>query len=406
VSEQFSRRSAALIVDVDLDRLPDWEPGPLPLEHDGTVATRDARRGYFNERAAHALYGPGRVHRLSPQRHQGFEVHGVELLRVSDRRRTRNALLVVHANPAADGLELVQSLAQLADVGAARGWYDGLLDGAGRVGPDVRRAATLALVTPARRPEAPLPSAEYGAWTPELEWLWLLASATPPDTYRPPAEWAKPLGESLIRLSEGWKALVLRDGAAFLGSGPDIGAVYRLFPDAELHFRSIYLDSLLLGHIQRLRLSQIADDLAALGDAVRYPDRLRELELELAEFRNVFWWQQLGPHWHGNELLQAYQRQHEIEKLFGQVIGELQDYSRQAQTAAAQRTAALLGVLSVVGVPFGFAVGLTRAIGIEDWRWVALALLLAAAVSAAILTTHPGRTLIRPWRPGRRDERA
>ncbi len=405
MSAHFSPRSAILIADAELDALPPWEPGPLPFEAGETVATGEVRRSYFNERAAQALYGPSRVHRRdapSPPPHAAFHVLGLELLVVSEHPRARNALLVAHGELAADGLDLVTSLEQLAAVGPrgspSRAWYDGLFDGLGHTEPGVRRATTAALVTPQGPPEAPLPPSEYGAWSPELQWLWLLASGTPPEEYRPPPEWGDELAESLVRISDGWLALVLRDGAAFLGSGPDIGAIYRLFPSAELHFRTIYLDALLLGHVQRLRLGQIADDLAVLGDPVRHPERLRELELELAEFRNVFWWQHLGPHWHGNELLRAYQRQHEIPGLFDQVVGGLHDYSRQAQTTAAQRTSGLLGVISIVGGPSAFALGLVRALGVENWRWVLFAVACALAVTLALLATPPGRTLIRPWR--------
>jgi hypothetical protein len=404
--ERFSRRCAALIVDVELDGMPDWERGPLPFRKGETVATAEVRRSYFNERTAQALHGPNRVHRWTSDGgveplQGGFEVVGLELLRVHERSKSRNALLVVHGDLDSDGLSVVDSLASLAPIGEtgskSRGWYDELLAGFGRVEQNVRRAATVSLVTPAGDlPDASLTSAEYDGWAPELKWLWLLASASPAEVYRPPPDYAERLDRSLVRLSADWLALVLRDGAAFLGAGADIGAFYRLAPDAELHFRSIYLDALLLGHVQRLMLSRIADDLATLGDPVVYPERLVTLERELTEFRNVFWWQQLGPHWHGNELLQAYQRQHEIPALFEEVMGGLDDYSGQTRTAAAQRTSALLGILSIVGLPSGFALALLRALGIEDWRWILASLLIAAAVTVAILATRPGRTLVRP----------
>lgn len=404
MSEQFRSRCAVLVVDVDLEGLPEWQPGPLPVRHGETTATSDVRRHYFNERTSQALHGAGRVHRWADDPPvgapgAGFDVIGLELLRVHG-RRGRNALLAVHGGLVADGLEIVDSLARVAHIGPAgsssRAWFDELLTGFGGVAQNVRRAATVSLVVPARGPEEPLSDPEYAEWTPELQWLWLLASATPTEEYRPPPEYGEALLGSLVSLSADWRALVLRDGAAFLGSGPDIGPVYRLSSDPELHFRSIYLDSLLLGHVQRLQLSRIADDLATLGDPVRHPERLVELEQEMTTFRNVFWWQQLGPHWHGNELLLAYQRQHEIPELLAEVVDGLEDFSRQARTAAAQRTSALLGVLTIVGLPATFAVGFMRALGIEELRSILLALVVAAVVTIAILATRTGRTLIRP----------
>jgi hypothetical protein len=182
-----------------------------------------------------------------------------------------------------------------------------------------------------------------------------------------------------------------------------MGTVYRLSDDPELHFRSIYLDAFMLGEIQRQRLGEIADHLAGLGDPVRHPERLEELEHELAEFRNVYWWQHLGAQWHGSRLLRSYQRQHELPELYDQVVGELADYARSAQTAASQRTEALLGILTVFGLPFGLAVGILHALEIPDWEWLVVSLAAATAVTVGLLLTAPGRQLVRLWRAvGRR----
>lgn len=393
----FTCRAVILVVEVELETPPPWGEGPLPVGEGEMIADAGARRSYFNERSAQALYGPTRLHyfaegALDPG-HVELAVIGLELV--------AGELLVIHGSVGADGLELVESLARLVDLGAespARHWCDGLLAGHGRVSASARRATALVQVTPEGELDRPLRSPDYEPWPPELQWLWLLASATPADAYSPPPEAGTGLSASVLHFSAGWRGLVLRDGAAFLGAGPDMGPIYRLSPDPELHFRSIYLDAFLLGMIQRLRLGEIADRLASLGDPVRQPERLAELEDEMAEFRNVFWWQQLGAQWHGNQLLRAYQRQHEIPELFSQVIGELEDYSRKAQTAATQRTEALLGVLTIVGLPFGLAVGILHTLGNDSWVWLLVSLAAAATLSGAILATGTGRTLLRLWR--------
>lgn len=398
----LARPAVILVADVELDGLPAWEEGPLPLRAGGAVAAADARRSYFNRRAGQALYGPGRVHRFAEPSESppglDFEVSGLELV--------GGLLLVVHGTVRADGPGLVEGLRRLVDLGAGsalRGWCESLLGGRGRVGARVRRANVLVQVTPEGALDRPLPSPAYDGWTPELQWLWLLASATPAATYRPAPELADRLTGSHLRLSDGWQALILRDGAAFLGSGPDMGPIYRLADDPELHFRTIYLDAFLLGMIQGRRLGEIADDLAALGDPVRHPDRLDGLERELAEFRNVFWWQQLGPQWHGTEVLRAYQGQNEIPELLEQVAQQLADSARKAQTAASNRAGALLGVLTVVGLPFGLAVGIMAALQIPDWQWLLVSLAAATLSTAALLLTTPGRELVRLWRTlGRR----
>ena len=80
------------------------------------------------------------------------------------------------------------------------------------------------------------------------------------------------------------------------------------------------------------------------------------------------------------------------------MVDELEDYSRIAQTAATQRTEAFLGVLTIVGLPFGLAVGILHALGNESWVLLLLSLAAAATFSGAILTTETGRTLLRLWR--------
>ncbi|MCC6223723.1 MAG: hypothetical protein IT201_09585 [Thermoleophilia bacterium] len=398
----FARPAVMIVAEVELDELPAWNDGPLPLRIGGSVASAEARRAYFNRRAGQALYGPGRVHRFAEPSEgppgSELELDGLEL--------AGGLLLVVHGTMRADGAGLVDGLRHLVDLGAGsalRSWYESLLDGRGRIGARVRRASALVQVTPAGALAPPLPSPAYDRWTPELQWLWLLSSATPADTYRPAPELCDRLAGSHLRLSDGWQALVLRDGAAFLGSGPDMGPIYRLADDPELHFRTIYLDAFLLGMIQGRRLGEIADDLAALGDPVRHLDRLDALERELAEFRNVYWWQQLGPQWHGNDVLRAYHRQNEIPELLDQVTQQLTESARKALTAASNRTGALLGVLTVVGLPFGLAVGILAALEIPDWRWLLVSLAAATVCTAALLLTNPGRELVRLWRTlGRR----
>ena len=314
----------------------------------------------------------------------------------------RNALLAVHGEIRADGLDAVEALARVAQLGngdsQARAFLDELLEGCGSVMSGLKRATTLTLATPAAGVlDAPLGSPAYDAWSPELQWLWLLASATVPGDYLPAPEDGAGLLGSVIRLSANWKVLVLRDGAAYLGSGADMSAAYRLAGDAAFHFRTIYLDALLVAQSQRLQLTRIADELAALADPMSDPAPLLQLERELTAFRNIYWWQHLGPQWHANNLLRAYQGGHEIAELYDQVTDELDDYSRQAHTAATQRTEALVGVLAVVGLPLGAALELLHALAVDNPWWIAFALALAVLLIAAILLTGAGRTLLRLW---------
>lgn len=377
----------------------------MPFADGGVVATADVRSAYFNDRSGQALYGSDRVHRWvvpgegSAVFDSGLDVIGLEVIRAAGPHLDRNGFVIIHGRMPPSSVELVEDLHRLSLIGAdsapLRRWCDEALDGSGAVCPDIKRAMTMTYVTPATELVSPLSQA-YSAWPASLQWLWLLASTTPADAYLPAPEALAGLAESLVRLSAGWQVLVLRDGVAFLGSGADMGPAYRLFQDPEFHFRSIYLDTLLLGQLQRLILTRIADELAAVADPHLDLQRLIRLEHELTAFRNVFWWRHLGPQWHANALLGAYQMQHEIPDLLEQISNELGDYSSKAERSATQRSEALLGVLAVVSLPVG-AAELTHALGVHEWIWNALALAIAMLLVVLILLTRPGRTLVRLW---------
>ena len=207
MADQFAQRAVILVTPVDLVAVPEWEPGPLPFAEGDWVATADVRRTYFNERSGQALYGADRAHRWAAPGEglellgAAFELVGVEILRAPGDRLDRNGLAVIHGRFAADGLALVETLQALSDIGGAssplRRWCDEALDGCGVVGPSIKRAMTMTLVTPAGR-SPPAPADGYEAWPAELQWLWLLASATPAEAYLPPPEAREALAGSLV----------------------------------------------------------------------------------------------------------------------------------------------------------------------------------------------------------------
>src|SRR3954454_19617085 len=218
-SPRSGARTAGLIaiVDVDLEHWPAWCEGPLPVETPRGPVDAEARRSYFNARVARSLYGTNRAHRsFSPDPIPAGQVTAAELVRVREER----ALLVVHARAAGGPAEAAEGLAWLVDVtdGApARLYYERLLGGAACVPLATPRAFGLSHV----RLDGPLgtvlPSPAYDAWGAEQQWLWLLASATPFVAYAPPVTLDAELRASTVQLSAGWRVLVLRDGASFIG---------------------------------------------------------------------------------------------------------------------------------------------------------------------------------------------
>jgi len=256
-----------------------------------------------------------------------------------------------------------------------------LLGGLGlRLHSASKRMWTLALHVPAEElPRRDWPD-DYLDWPARDQWLWEVASATTIATYPPVPEARDELVEvESVRLSADWTALVLRDGVAFVGNSP----AKFLAVTAPVLIRTIYLDALLLGKVQSEWLARIAGDIAELGDPGSKPERLEEIERRLNYFRNVFWWQHLTPHGHANLLLRRYQSQHALPELASQIVSELADYSRQARTAAAARSNALLAALTLVGLPVATALGILQALGAD--RWVDIGIAMGAALVVTLL---------------------
>jgi hypothetical protein len=359
-----------------------------------------ARSTYFAPRAAAALYGAGRRH-LDLSKHRPLlddavvvAAEVVELEHGSD-----EAVLMLHLELPKDPVAAVACANRLAHIAApdhaVRVWARERLGGA-MIPAAVRRAKTTCLMTFARDAPSPGWEAAYAAWSPEEQWLWQVASVTPFARYPPHPDAVDELRRSTVRLSADWQALVLRDGTGFVGARPDLGDADPFFGSAERYFRSVYLDALVLGEVQRMLLMRLADDLAALEDPIEHPDRLAILERRLSRFRNIFWWQQVTSHGPANDLLVLFQAQHRLPALVDQVVAELADYARQTQTAAALRSNALLAVITILGLPLGIAVALAQMVNQHRWLVLSVAVAVALLVAAAVFATGTGRELIGP----------
>lgn len=400
----------------------EWTAGLLPVNASDPHAERELRASYFERAVSAALYGSGtpraatrsgrRWHRLSPAEAppaEGVEVLAAELLLVPAPAHHTNAALAVHCRVTGSPFETLRSLTTLGSDGgdesaASRAWYTRLLGGDGTLAVDARRAFCASLVIP----ESELSDLYEGApqrppWKPNEQWLFHLASATDPRRF-PVDPAAQDLAEigSKPRLSASWEALVLRDGAAFLLDVRVADADF--LSAAERYFRSVYLDTFLLGAVQRARLEQLADDLADLEDPTRSVEPLLALHREVSTFRNTYWWRHATPHGIGNALLHGYQEQHRLPERASEVFEELAEYSEQARIAEARRQSeavargnALIGLVTVVALPFSIALGVVQALVVPDWA-VVLACALAVVTSLVLAWSPPGKAVLRPLR--------
>ncbi|MFG3055911.1 hypothetical protein ACGFZP_33860 [Kitasatospora sp. NPDC048239] len=396
------RGSAYVVFDVDLGKdgepaLPDWAEGPLPVaDRDGGVVDRARRMTYFEPRVAESLYGsperPARWHRrltaagttgTAEPTPTGRVVEGVELLclpAVFGPGAERRGLAVLHVRLSADPLT---DLAELADLTASGAAYTRELPEGVRIAASGRRPWTLCHVTFADgTPPEPLPP-PYAGWGARDQWLWLLASATPLSRFPPDPE-DTALFDGRVRFSADWQALVLRDGAAFLGTSPDPGGDAVFHAGAAVLVRTIYLDTFLLGRLQVLGLNRLANSLAGMTAQDADANRLLALEGRLIELRRALWSSHITTRAKANELLERFQEQHRLAHLLAATGSGLADAARYVDAARSRRSALALGLLSAVGLPFGVAYAAGALWG-DPAPATLLVCTLAALAAAALL---------------------
>ncbi len=409
----FGRAVCLVILDVHVwaEPGPPWQPGPLPVvgKADGLASDRQARSNYFHERVGRALHDDGRHWREldaeAPQIPDGLGFVATELELLRYRTGHPNAYLVVHGRLTAQGADIVTDLWGLAQQQLAnsplREWCDAVLNGIGHHAAATMFATTVTFVTPADEPlDGVLARVDRSLWTPADQWLWLLASRLEEDRYAPTASDHAAARAGTIEMSLDWSAQVRRAGVGFLGLRPDAGDSDRPYSNAERFVRSMYLDVILLGLVQRSFLLAFADALAVLGDPVSNPDDLRRLEAQFRRFRNVYWWQQVTSQEYGNKLLAIFADRNHLPPLHEQIVAELGEYSRQVQTAAAERTNALVALATPV-LPFAIMIGLDQALHVHRLSSELAGLAAAVAVSVALLVSPAGRRSFEPLLPDR-----
>lgn len=382
------RSSACVVFDVELAVGPlpvEWAEGPLPaLLTDGSAADRDRRLTYFEPRVGESLFGapgrPARWHVRRPADADEPAVEAMELLRVPEAAGLddRSAgLAVLHVRL---GDDPPAELAALAELPTDRARSARLLPSGVRVANSTTRAWTLTHVTfEQEQPPTVMPAA-YAAWGARDQWLWLLASRSPLERFAPDPE-DTDLFAGRVRFSADWQALVLRDGAAFVGTSPDPGGDDTFHATAAHYVHTIYLDVFLLGRLQYLGANSLANTVSALSARESDANRLLRLEGHLIELRRALWSSHITSRGKANELLERFQEQHRLDQLLSHTGVGLAETARYVEAARSRRTSVALGLLSAVGLPFGMAYAAGALWG-EPGLWT----LLATTVAAVLLT--------------------
>lgn len=399
-----TRGTLTYVFQAALDKDPGgWDAGPIPFNHGGVSADGDTRRNYFSVEVGLALYGHDksatRWYRILDDRWSSYRITGLELLRVPSSIGAGKALAVVHAEvPPEELLErAVAASCKPTGMGTSVNIDFETLFGSGVILlPD---SFTVAFRT-FEDSDPPLPPGNYrgvAASTTEL-WSWCLASRSTSFDYPPESKTlAKLLSEAIV-LSADWKALVLRDGASFVGQRADLGSTDQFFGFASLYVRTIYLDCILLGMAQRMQIEEMAATIArtlSYGNLIR---NVQSLEEGLVRFRNLWWMRRISSHDIANEVLRHYQDQHDIVHRFEAVATQISELSRIVQTRDSRQSTAALGVLTVVGLPLGTALSVLQILDIRGLVAILIGVLIALAAATVMLITPFGRVILRTFR--------
>jgi hypothetical protein len=358
-SVQLSRSLGAVLVEVQLLHEPPWEAGPFPFSGGGVVASREARGSYFHGRSADVLYGtvdhPSRWYRNGADGEEiaGCTLVALEIVAFPDLIDADRGILVAHVYLHDDPIRALQALSDLRPANDLHGASPARVDlsravaGIAQLGDG--RPVTMAMVTFPDGPDA-RPQSDYNL-SPLDSWCWMLASKQSPSDFRPDPE-DRRISEARIFLSSSWRAMVLRDGVAFVGAVAD--GHEHFFEFAELYVRSIYLDGIVLGLLQRSFLHSLADDLAGASSANL--SQLRVIERRLNAFRTLLWSRHVTLHGPANDLLIAFQNQHGLPQVFSQLVDEINNSVSLAALSASSRTERTLNTLTFVGLPLLFII--------------------------------------------------
>lgn len=403
-----TRQTMAVLVPVRLPADPPWPAGPLPLAAEDGMAEAVVRRRLFTAAAGRALYDR-RWHTHTAVAEGALRLDAMELLRRPSARSPEQALAVLHFTvTGAPMLPLLRSLSgrrHAVEPDPLQGVFDpsallaGVADPGGPAGPfALARPYTVAFCTPGDGLRSALrdPATDELPLAADLLLRSLASRASPSDL--PPAPEALPeLRAGVNRISADWSALVLRQGAAFLGHRADTDHLYDF---AARNARGVYLDALLLGSAQRDHIDELTDDLSAVFSGPGLARRVAELERRIAVFRSTYWRQHLNAHGPANDLLLAFQATYRLPERFGQILAEAADYARLVQNQESQQIAGALGVLTVLGLPVSTALAVLQVLGDSSPRDLIVALAAALAATAAALTTRYGRLVLSSLRGG------
>ena len=394
----LARQALTLIYPARITNTPTWDTGPLPFTHGTIRADGDTRQTYHSPKASRLLYGtpeqPTRWHRWHTFHANTVTSIGVEILH-ADHTHPEQGWLILHLRGTGNSpLPTLRAAANRRGTIAPPFDVRELADG--QAEPDLStKPFTIAFITPqGKRLPALFPRLSYRHWPRGDQWLWTLASCTDLTDYPPDPHSRHDLLAPTLRLSADWRALVLRDGAAFVATRPDHGPDDAFFGFAETNVRSIYLDALLLGMLQDHAITHLEEQLGTALDGPRPHIPMADLEQDVTRFRQRLWWLHISRHGTGNDLLSAYQDQHHLRERFTQLNAEITEFNHTARDDTDYHVQATVGLVTLITIPATVAFAALQVIGVKTLTQLAVAIAIVLAVTAGLMLTRPARLVI------------
>ncbi len=199
-----------------------------------------------------------------------------------------------------------------------------------------------------------------------------------------------------IAPSADWRITVLRSGVACIGVRPDrrprstqsASAISRarqrtdFYDSAELYLHTIYTDAVLLGMLQRHALLVLRNVVLAASRERDSVSRARAIDLELARFREQFWWTQASRGGVGDRLLHAYHVQHAMPEAYELLERDAASVVQRARFHSERGRTAILAMIGLIGL-FTACITVGRAIS-PNLSGVALMIPIGTFVFIAI----------------------
>lgn len=361
--DKLVRSSCVLLVGVEQFD-PNWgSPGPYPFDYrpNTKFATKTdglTRSSYFLQRVARSIFADDR------RRHKdlagaggtnGVRVEAVELLACTE-AVTGGAMAIIHLSLPHSRDAAIAALTALRSISTPSkvdDTADAVLN-ALKIAevPQLREGQQTFTIAFATFASDRASSSTINGWSLHEQDLWLLASAAP--EFPAVGSLRCMAGVDPVPLSDSWSALVLRDGASFVGRHKDLDTnSNNFYPNGEVLAKSVYADALALGWIQKLGLDALYNELSNVNDPADDRHALSVFTRRFINFRHRFLWGRISTHGHPCALLEQFQTQHEIPRERQELEAELDSDLRYAQRSAAERSSLMLELLAVVGLPVG-----------------------------------------------------